>query len=153
MVKKWIVMIGIILAIVGVCIWENLYIQKAFSFLEGRLNEIEVKLSQNEEAINTQENIKEIKKLHEEWQHYSNVLKTIVWHTGMKDVEINLSRILSYVEENDYTEAMVELHVLEDFCKHYSKDFTINIQNILAKTYNLKSNICKKIVAKSMLNV
>lgn len=146
-------MIGIILAIVGVCIWENLYIQKAFSFLEGRLNEIEVKLSQNEEAINTQENIKEIKKLHEEWQHYSNVLKTIVWHTGMKDVEINLSRILTYVEENDYTEAMVELHVLEDFCKHYSKDFTINIQNILTKTYNLKSNICKKIVAKSMLNV
>ena len=153
MVKKWIVMIGIILAIVGVCIWENLYIQKAFSFLEGRLNEIEVKLSQNEEAINTQENIKEIKKLHEEWQHYSNVLKNIVWHTGMKDVEINLSRILTYVEENDYTEAMVELHVLEDFCKHYSKDFTINIQNILTKTYNLNSNICKKIVAKSMLNV
>lgn len=153
MVKKWIVMIGIILAIVGVCIWENLYIQKAFSFLEGRLDEIEVKLSQNEEVINTQENIKEIKKLHEEWQHYSNVLKTIVWHTGMKDVEINLSRILTYVEENDYTEAMVELHVLEDFCKHYSKDFTINIQNILAKTYNLNSNISRKIVAKSMLNV
>ena len=146
-------MIGIILAIVGVCIWENLYIQKAFSFLEGRLNEIEVKLSQNEETINTQENIKEIKKLHEEWQHYSNVLKTIVWHTGMKDVEINLSRILTYVEENDYTEAMVELHVLEDFCKHYSKDFTINIQNILAKTYNLNSNICTKMVAKSILNV
>lgn len=131
MVKKWIVMCVIIVAIVGLCVWENLYIQKSFTFLLNRLDIIEMQLSKNEEIINTDENISAINNLHEEWRSKTKVLKTIVWHTGMKEVEINLSRVLSYVEQNDYKEAIVELHALQDFSKHYKQDFTITLENIL----------------------
>lgn len=131
MVKKWIVMCVIILSIIGLCVWENLYIQNSFKFLLDRLTVIEAMLSENEDVINTQDNLNELAKLHEEWTDKTKVLKTIVWHTGMKDVEVNMSRIMSYTEENDYKEAIVELHALQDFCKHYRQDFTITIENIL----------------------
>ena len=131
MVKKWIVMCVIIVAIVGLCVWENLYIQKSFTFLLNRLDIIGMQLSKNEEIINTDENISAINNLHEKKKKKTKVLKTIVWHTGMKEVEINLSRVLSYVEQNDYKEAIVELHALQDFSKHYKQDFTITLENIL----------------------
>lgn len=131
MVKKWIVMSVIILGIIGLCVWENIYIQQSFSFLETRLNQIEQQLSQDEANIDLPQNVNELKKLHEEWRNKTTFLKMIVWHTGMKEVEINLSRITSYTEENNYEEAMVELHALLDFCDHYKNDFTVTLENIL----------------------
>ena len=117
--------------IVGICIWENLYISSSFKFLEDGLFKIETSIKQDEENINSQENILLIKNLHEEWRAKTNVLKTIVWHTGMKEVEINLSRILSYTEQNNFSEAMVEINALKDFCRHYADDFTITLENVL----------------------
>ena len=117
--------------IVGICVWENLYISSSFKFLEDGLFKIETNIKQDEENINSQENILLIKNLHEEWRAKTNVLKTIVWHTGMKEVEINLSRILSYTEQNNFSEAMVEINALKDFCRHYADDFTITLENVL----------------------
>ena len=117
--------------IVGICVWENLYISSSFSFLEDGLFKIEANIKQDEENIDKEENILLIKNLHEEWRKKTDVLKTIVWHTGMKEVEINLSRILSYTEQNNFSEAMVEINALKDFCRHYADDFTITIENVL----------------------
>ena len=131
MAKKWVVMIIILIVIVGICVWENLYISSSFDYLQDSLFKIETSLKQNPNEINTSENILLIKNLHEDWKKKTKILKTIVWHTGMKEVEINLSRILSYTEQNNFSEAMVETGALEDFCRHYADDFTITIENIL----------------------
>ncbi len=133
MVKKWIVMSVIILCIVGLCVGENLYIQDSFTFLKENLVQIQESLSVDSENINTQENILALENLHTEWRKRAKVLKTLVWHTGMKEVEINLSRILTYTKQNDYKEAEVELNALLDFSEHYMNDFTINLENILCK--------------------
>lgn len=133
MVKKWIVMSVIILCIVGLCVGENLYIQDSFTFLKENLVQIQENLSVDTENINTQENILALENLHTEWRKRAKVLKTLVWHTGMKEVEINLSRILTYTKQNDYKEAEVELNALLDFSDHYMNDFTINLENILCK--------------------
>ena len=133
MVKKWIVMSVIILCIVGLCVGENLYIQDSFTFLRENLVQIQESLSVDTKNINTQENILALENLHTEWRKRAKVLKTLVWHTGMKEVEINLSRILTYTEQNDYKEAVVELNALLDFSDHYMNDFTINLENILCK--------------------
>ena len=91
MVKKWIVMSVIILCIVGLCVGENLYIQDSFTFLKENLVQIQESLSVDTENINTQENILALENLHTEWRKRAKVLKTLVWHTGMKEVEINLN--------------------------------------------------------------
>ena len=124
-------MIIIFAIIIGICFWENLYISSSFTYLEDGLFKVETMIKQNEEKIDTQTNILEIKSLHENWRNKTKVLKAIVWHTGMKEVEINLSRILSYTEQNNFVEAMVEINALKDFCRHYADDFTITIENVL----------------------
>ena len=131
MKKKWAVMIVIILLIVGLCVFESVYIQNSFSYLYGELVKFEEKISVDENNIDSEENISIMKDLHSSWQKRSDNLKMIVWHTGMKEVEINLSRIQSYVMMNDFAEAIVELNALKDFCMHYRDDFTITIENIL----------------------
>ena len=130
MKKKWAVMIVIIVLIVGLCVFESVYIQNSFSYLYGELVKFEDKISPDKD-IDLEENISTIKMLHSNWQKRSDNLKMIVWHTGMKEVEINLSRIQSYVMMNDYAETIVELNALKDFCLHYKDDFTITIENIL----------------------
>lgn len=130
MKKKWAVMIVIIVLIVGLCVFESVYIQNSFSYLYGELVKFEDKISPDKD-IDLEENISTIKMLHSNWQKRSDNLKMIVWHTGMKEVEINLSRIQSYVMMNDFAEAIVELNALKDFCLHYKDDFTITIENIL----------------------
>ena len=131
MAKKWVAMIGITLLIVGLCVMESNYIQDSFEFLLNRLDAIEVKLEASGETIATTENIASLNELHQEWREKTKNLKMIVWHTGMKEVEINLSRIQSYIEVNNQEEAMVELHALQDFSRHYKDDFTITVENIL----------------------
>ena len=58
------------------------------------------------------------------------MLKCLIWHTGIKDVEIGLARISVYIEENDYTEASAEVLSLVDYLTHYSDDFRISWENI-----------------------
>ena len=130
MAKKWAVMIGIILIIVGVCVIETNYIQNSFNFLLNEMNTVETKIRADGENINLPENIIFLENIHTEWRKKSEVLKMIVWHTGIKEVEVNLSRIKTYVEENNSEEALVEVHQLQDFSKHYKDDFKITLSNI-----------------------
>ncbi len=128
--KRMIAVISFAVIITTAGIFESLYIQKTFSFLEGQAEIIEEKLAADDTKIDTEENIGAIKDLHKEWQKKTKVLKFFVWHTGIKDVEVGLARIQSYTEENNYTEAHVELTNLIDYTRHYKEDYKFSIQNI-----------------------
>ena len=130
MAKKWAVMIGIIFVIVVVCIIESNFIQNSFDFLLQKMDYVEAKINEDGDNINTSENVELLENIHSKWREKSNILKMIVWHTGIKEVEVNLSRIKSYVEENNSEEALVEIHQLQDFSKHYKEDFVITLANI-----------------------
>jgi len=129
--KKWVVMLGIILTIVGVCLIEHKFIQDSFEYLLNEMNKVEAAIVEDEDNINTARNINLLESVHATWKEKSKVLKMIVWHTGIKEVEVNLSRLTSYVNLNNSEEALVELHQLEDFCKHYKDDFVISLENVL----------------------
>ena len=131
MVKKWIAMIVIATIIVALCVFENVYIQNSFEYLQNELTVVESMFNEDKSNIDREENISYLTALHERWREKTKILKMVVWHTGMKEVEINMSRIQSYAEQNNYEEAVVELGALQDFCLHYKDDFTIAPENIL----------------------
>ena len=112
-------------------IFESRYIIKSFDGLSAKLITIEESLAKTPEAIDTTENIETLKNTHTEWQDRTKILKFFVWHTGIKDVEVGLSRITSYTERNNYEEAYTELNNLIDYCNHYSEDYRFSIQNII----------------------
>lgn len=131
MIKKLIVIIVFIISIVGLGFFESSYILSSFDELSGKLNTIEQTLQQSPEHIDTKENIEALKGLHSHWQQHTKILKFFVWHTGIKDVEVGLSRITSYTEMNNFEEAYTELNNLIDYCNHYSEDYRFSIQNII----------------------
>ena len=131
MVKKWIVMITLTIVLVVGCILESNYINKSFNWLINSLETLQIELTENKEKIDTDELVKKAYGVHENWHKKVKVLKCLIWHTWIKDVEIGLARIAVYVEEDDYTEAYAELASLIDYCAHYSDDFRISAENIL----------------------
>lgn len=131
MIKKLICIIIFLSLVLTAGFFESHYITSSFNELEERLNKIQYELSLTPDQIDTEENILALKTLHKDWQCHTKVLKFFVWHTGIKDVEVGLSRITSYTEENDYTEAYTELKNLIDYSNHYSEDYKFSFQNII----------------------
>lgn len=131
MTKKLIVIIIFIIGIVVLGFFESHYILNSFDELSDKLVVIETTLSKTPDHIETEENITTLKDLHSHWQKHTKILKFFVWHTGIKDVEVGLSRITSYTEMNNYEEAYTELNNLIDYCNHYSEDYRFSIQNII----------------------
>ena len=109
---------------------ESIYIERVFESLESDLLMLESMLEKDTEHIDTFENIEKSKAITSKWHKKAKKLKYLVWHTGIKDVEVGLSRIASYTSENNFTEAKVELNNLLDFSRHYSKDFKVLPENI-----------------------
>ena len=130
MVKKWIVMVLLAAILVFGCIRESIYVNKSFDWLINSLESIQIELRENKEKIDTEKFIGDIYDLHNSWHKKVKVLKCLIWHTNIKDVEIGLARISVYIEENNFTEAYAEIAALIDFSAHYLDDFRISIENI-----------------------
>lgn len=112
------------------CVLEYRFVNNSFEYLHLKLIEYKQMIDQNKEQIDTEENIVYVQALHENWHKKSNILKALIWHTGIKDIEVGLSRIETYTSENDYTEALAELDSLIDYVMHYSSDFKLTLENL-----------------------
>lgn len=130
MVKKWIVMVVLTIILIAGCIAESFYVNKSFDWLINSLETVQIELTENKDKIDTDKFIEEIYELHNKWHKKVKLLKCLIWHTNIKDVEIGLARISVYIEENNYTEAYAEIASLIDFSAHYLDDFRISTENI-----------------------
>ena len=131
MIKKYICIIVFILAIVASGIFESHYIVSSFEFLEDELYSFAQKMEYDTENINTEENIVAINDIRKRWQDKTQLLEIFVWHTVIKEIENSLSRITSYVKQNDFKEAYTELNSLIDYSEYYSQDYRFSIQNVV----------------------
>lgn len=131
MVKKWIIMLVLAVILVIGCIFEKKYVNDSLEWLINSLETLQIELTENKDKIDKKELIDEAYDLHNQWHKKVKVLKCLIWHTGIKDVEIGFARIAVYVEENNYTEAYAEIASLIDYTAHYLDDFRVSLENIL----------------------
>lgn len=130
MVKKWITMITLATILLAGCIIESIYINRSFNWLINSLETLQIELRENKEKCDTDELIYDANQVHIKWGEKTKVLKCLIWHSGVKDIETGLARVAVYVEENDYKEAAAELSSLIDYCAHYLDDFHISVENV-----------------------
>ena len=130
MVKKWIIMITLSLSLVVGCILESIYVNKSFEWLINSLESLQITITENKDKIDEEAIIKKSYQIHDDWHKKAKILKCLIWHTGIKDVETGFARISVYIEENDYTEAYAEIATLIDYTAHYLDDFRISTENI-----------------------
>ena len=130
MTKKWVIVISIFAILVVGCVIEYRYVNSSFDTMAGNIEILRETLTDNKENIDIAEIEEYLNFLHEDFHEKEKVLKALIWHTGLKDVEIGISRIMTYCKNNDYVEAMAEANALFDYCSHYSQDFQLLIENI-----------------------
>lgn len=123
-------MIVLSIILVFSCIFESTYVNRSFDWLINSLETIQIELAESKDKIDTEKFIDDTYNLHNEWHKKVKLLKCLIWHTNIKDVEVGLARISVYVEENNYTEAYAEIASLIDFSAHYLDDFRISSENI-----------------------
>ena len=131
MVKKWIVIVSIMLLLVAGCIVENTYIRGSFDKFHKKLETAKTMLEEDDGAIDNEENINFLKSIETDWDKNIMGLKSVIWHTGLKEIEIGLSRVITYTEENNFTEAMTELNAILDYLDTYSREFGLSLENLL----------------------
>lgn len=130
MVKRWIIMITLSVMLIIGCIIETKYVNDSFDWLINSMETLQIEITENKDKIDTKEIIDRAYGIHENWHKKVKILKCLIWHTGIKDVEIGLARIAVYIQENDYTEAYAEIASLIDYSAHYLDDFEISVDNI-----------------------
>ena len=131
MIKKYI-FIGIFIAtIVLTGFFESRYIIDTFNFLEDELYAFAQQMEYDTENIATEENIVAINRIRLHWEDKTQILEIFVWHTIIKEIENSLSRITSYVKQNDFKEAYTELNSLIDYSEYYSQDYRFSFQNVV----------------------
>ena len=131
MVKRWIFVFIIIVILSCGCVMESKFLNKSFSSLINSLETLQIDLAESKDDIDDEKFIKQAHSVHEEWHKNLKVLKCLIWHAWVKDIEIGLARIAVYVSENNYTEAYAEIAALIDYASHYIKDFKISLENVL----------------------
>lgn len=131
MVKKWIVILSILILLVAACVLEREYVNNSFIKFEKRLLIAKEMLKEDDGAIDNDDNIKFLKTIENDWDKNIKGLKSVIWHTGLKEIEIGLSRVITYTEENNFTEAMTELNAILDYLDTYADEFKLSIENLL----------------------
>ena len=130
MVRRWITMFLIMIILAVGCVLEKNYVHNSFEWLINSLETLQIEITESKDKIDTEKLINETYQIHNDWHKKVKVLKCLIWHTGIKDVEVGMARIAVYVEENDYTEAYAEIASLIDYNQHYLEDFSISVENI-----------------------
>ena len=98
MVKKWIVMIILAVVLFLGCYFESKYVNESFDWLINSLETVQVELTENKNKIDTEKFINSTYELHNQWHKKVKILKCLIWHTNIKDIEVGLARIAVYVE-------------------------------------------------------
>ena len=130
MKSKWVIVVCIIAALVVGCLLEYKFVNNTFENMTAHFEDVKTMLDQNQEHVDTEQILNYLEDLHSDFHKKEKVLKSLIWHTGLKDVEIGISRIISYAQNNEYVDAVAETNGLIDYCKHYGQDFKISWDNI-----------------------
>ena len=130
MVRKWIIVIIITITLVFGCVFESSYVNSSISNLINSLETLQIEIKESKEKIDTDTLIEKSYEIHNKWHKKLAKLKCLLWHTGLKDIEVGLARIAVYIEENDYTESYAEIASLIDYLAHYLDDFKVSLDNI-----------------------
>ena len=131
MVKKWVVILLIFILLIVGCVLEGVYVNRSFQKFEARLVTAKAMLKEDDGSIDNEENINFLKDIENDWDKNIKVLKSLIWHTGLKEIEIGISRVITYTEENNFTEAMTELNAILDYLDTYQDEFKLSFENLL----------------------
>lgn len=107
--RKTLVALILLAAILGVGIYENIYLDKTLKTLEKNLNELEQAL--NNEDKETSINI--LNDMANYWQQQNTFLEVVSYSQNLRNVNLDISETLGTVMADDIPSAIARVYVLK----------------------------------------
>ena len=117
----------VISIIIGNIITQN-YTKETINITTQKLNELKSKITQ--EDILTEEVKNEILEIYDEWNKRHDKLAYYIEHDELEKVETDLTYLKSFIEVQEYKEAVSELDKTIYILKHIEEKNAFNLKNI-----------------------
>ncbi len=128
--KRGFVIISIFLILIGLCVWEDVYLSSNLKSLNEKAKNL-AEIVRNSENVNSELVTKEIKELDNFWTKTENLFCLVVNHINMEEAGEQISKIKTLSELNKKEELLVEIDLLIYFSQSYEHIIVPHIQNIL----------------------
>ncbi|MCI8444739.1 MAG: DUF4363 family protein [Clostridia bacterium] len=123
-------MVIVIVIIVGNIVTQN-YTVKSVEKLSQQLEELKVDLKEVREKQEVSKQTKEkMERVQENWKERHNKLAYFIEHDELEKVEDNLTGIKSFIETQEYAEAISQLDKGVFILKHIEEKYDFNLENI-----------------------
>lgn len=128
--KRGLLIISIFLTLVGLCIFEEIYLKSNLELLFAKSQEL-ISLVENNENVNNEVIISKIEELEDFWTKTESYFCIVVNHINMEEAGEQISKIVSLSKLNKKDELLVEINLLSYYAESYQHILVPNIQNIL----------------------
>lgn len=128
--KKLINLAIIIAFLVGVCIWEEISINKYLSEMEGQVVFLETKMIE-EENIDTEEFVVLVKDLEEFWLKKESTFCVILNHKEVELIGEEIARAMAAVINNSKEDFVESVVVLKFYIKNLAHILGLSWQNLI----------------------
>ena len=126
MLKEAMICIIIIISILGLEFYTQNFTEKTVREITEMLNKIEENIAKSD--IETTKN--EIRKLSGKWEEKQKQLAYYIEHDELEKVHTAIVKMKSYVETENFSEAMAELEDGKFVIEHIQEKNSFNLQNI-----------------------
>ena len=126
MLKEYLICIVIIISILGLEFYTQNFTSKAVSEMTGRFNQIEEYITKNE----IEQAKSEIEKVSDKWEKEQKKLAYYIEHDELEKVHTAIVKLKSYVETENFSEAIAELSEGKFIIEHIQEKNSFNLQNI-----------------------
>ena len=129
MVKRIITIATLFVILLFLALYELFAVNSLIDNLNQQSTNLQIEIYNNKETVsNTLSLVNETKNF---WQKKETVLTLMFNHKDLSTITDTLSRLYSYVENNDYDNAIAEVNLLKQYADKNKWIMGFNFQNIL----------------------
>ncbi len=129
MVKRLIIIIVLFVSLIGLATYEVISVNNIITSLESMVINLQTEITENKNDVSkTSNSVKDVKNY---WNKHEEGLCLMFNHKDLSAITDTLSRLDSYVVNNDYDNAIAEINLLKEYSEKNHHIMGFNIQNLL----------------------
>ena len=128
--KKVIFFAILLIALLGITIGEQLYIDTTTNTMLAHINSMKATIINNEEQLNYDNVLNEFYEMRNYWEDREGTMAFFIDHKNISNVGQCLVRLLASLEENDFRLSKTEIYLLYEVTYVFKKLSTFSIHNI-----------------------
>lgn len=128
--NKVIFFIILLMALLGVTIGEQLYIDKTTNTMLAQIHSMQATIVNNQNQLNSDEVLDAFYDLRDYWESREGTMAFFVDHKNISNVGQCIVRLRAALEENDFTLSKTEIYLMHEVTYVFKKLSTFSIHNI-----------------------